>query len=210
MSLRILLAEDHVIVLQGLRAILEKEGFEVVGEASDGREAVRLAEKLRPDLAVIDVAMPLLNGVDAAREIMRASPGTRTVMLSVHSEEHYVIEALRAGATGYLVKTKAAQDLVQAIREVSRGAVYLSPGISRDAVMAYLNGDGALGDPLTQREREVLQLIAEGKTTKEVANVLGISVKTAESHRSRIMEKLDIHETATLVRYAIRQGIIQP
>ena len=210
MSLTILLADDHNIVRQGIRAILERESFEVVAEATDGRDAVAQAEKKRPDVAILDIAMPLLNGVDAAREIMRASPGTRTILLTIHEENQYVVEALRAGVTGYIVKTKAAEDLVKAIREVSRGAVYLSPGISREAVMSYLEGEDADGDRLSPREREVLQLVAEGKTTKEVATVLGISVKTAESHRTRIMEKLDIHETATLVRYAIRRGVIQP
>jgi two-component system, NarL family, response regulator NreC len=210
MRLTILLADDHNIVRQGIRAILEKENLEVVAEATDGRDAVAKAEKVHPDVAVLDIAMPLLNGVDAAREIMRISPGTRTILLTVHEENQYVVEALRAGVTGYIVKTKAAEDLVKAIREVSRGAVYLSPGISREAVMAYLDGKDIPNDRLSPREREVLQLVAEGKTTKEVATVLGISVKTAESHRTRIMEKLDIHETATLVRYAIRQGVIQP
>jgi two-component system response regulator NreC len=210
MRIRILLADDHMMVRQGIRARLEKEGFEVVAEAMDGREAVRLAEKLKPDVAVLDIAMPLLNGIDAAREIRRASPRTKTTLLTVHEENQYVVEALRAGVTGYVVKTKAADDLVKAIKEVSLGAVYMSPGVSREAVRAYLDGTEPSTDGLTPREREVLQLVAEGKTTKEVAAVLGISVKTAESHRSRIMEKLDIHETASLVRYAIRLGVIQP
>jgi len=210
MRIRILLADDHMMVRQGIRALLEKEGFEVVAEAMDGREAVRLAEKLKPDVAVLDIAMPLLNGIDAAREIRRASPRTKTTLLTVHEENQYVVEALRAGVTGYVVKTKAADDLVKAIKEVSLGAVYMSPGVSREAVRAYLDGTEPANDGLTPREREVLQLVAEGKTTKEVAAVLGISVKTAESHRSRIMEKLDIHETASLVRYAIRLGVIQP
>jgi len=210
MRIRILLADDHMMVRQGIRALLEKEGFEVVAEAMDGRDAVRLAEKVKPDVAVLDIAMPLLNGIDAAREIRRVSPRTKTTLLTVHEENQYVVEALRAGVTGYVVKTKAAEDLVKAIREVSQGAVYMSPGVSREAVRAYLDGTEPSSDGLTPREREVLQLVAEGKTTKEVAAVLGISVKTAESHRSRIMEKLDIHETASLVRYAIRLGVIQP
>ena len=210
MRIRILLADDHMMVRQGIRAVLEREGFDVVAEAMDGREAVKLAEKLKPDVAVLDIAMPLLNGIDAAREIRRVSPRTKTTLLTVHEENQYVVEALRAGVTGYVVKTKAADDLVKAIREVSLGAVYMSPGVSRDAVRAYLDGTEPSIDGLTPREREVLQLVAEGKTTKEVAAVLGISVKTAESHRSRIMEKLDIHETASLVRYAIRLGVIQP
>jgi DNA-binding NarL/FixJ family response regulator len=210
MPLRIILADDHLIVRQGLRSILEQEAHTVLGEAGDGREAIRLAQELRPDVAVLDLAMPLLNGLDAAREIVRVSPQTKTILLTMHTEDPYVMEAMRAGVNGYLLKTQAAQDLVQAVREVSRGAMYLSPGISRTVVEAYLAKSELPPDPLTSREREVLQLIAEGKTTKEVAVILGVSVKTAESHRTRIMGKLEIHETATLVRYAIRRGLIQP
>ncbi|HZI92714.1 MAG TPA: response regulator transcription factor [Patescibacteria group bacterium] len=210
MPLRIILAEDHTIVLEGLRALLEKQGFEIVGEAMDGRSAVELARQFRPDIAILDIAMPALNGIDAAREILRASPDTRTIILTIQEDNQYVVEALRAGVSGYLLKTKAASDLVQAIKEVSHGALYISPGLSRDAVKLFLENKDVKSDPLSPREREVLQLIAEGKTTKEVAAILGISVKTAESHRTRIMEKLDIHETATLVRYAIRRGVIQP
>lgn len=209
MRLSIILAEDHTIVLEGLRALLEKEGFDVVGVAGDGRSAVDLARRFRPDIAILDIAMPALNGIDGAREITRVSPDTRTIILTVHEEKQYVVEALRAGVSGYLLKTKAASDLVQAIKEVSRGAIYISPGLSRDAVRSIMDNEDLKIDPLSTREREVVQLIAEGKTTREVGVILGISVKTAESHRTRIMEKLDIHETATLVRYAIRQGVIQ-
>ena len=210
MPIRIILADDHLIVRQGLKNLLEEEGYSVVGEAGDGREAVRLAKDLQPDIAVLDLGMPMLNGLGAAREIPQVSPQTRPILLTMHTEDPYVIEALRAGVKGYLLKTQAAQDLVQAIREVSRGAIYLSPGISRTVVEAYLAKTEFPPDPLTQREREVLQLIAEGKTTKEVAVVLGVSVKTAESHRTRIMGKLDIHETASLVRYAIRHRLVEP
>ncbi len=209
MPLRILLADDHVIVRQGFKLLLEQAGFQVVGEAADGREAVRLAADSRPDVALIDLAMPMLNGLDTCREISKVSPATRTILLTMYSEEQYILEALRAGVTGYLLKAKASTDLEQAIREVSRGAVYLSPAISRNVVQAYLHSGEPLTDPLSPREREVLQLVAEGKTTKEIASVLGISVKTVESHRTRIMAKLNIHETAGLVRYAIRQGLIQ-
>ena len=207
---RIILADDHLIVRQGLKSILEKELYTVVGEAGDGREAVRLAQELSPDIAVLDLSMPLLNGLDAAREIVKVSPQTKVILLTMHTEDPYVMDALRAGIRGYVLKTQAAQDLVQAIYEVSRGSMYLSPGISRAVVEAYLAKSELPPDPLTPREREVLQLIAEGKSTKEVAGVLGVSVKTAESHRTRLMEKLDIHETATLVRYAIRRGLVQP
>src|SRR6266481_668332 len=207
---RILLADDHLIFRQGLKGLLEREGLQVVGEAADGQEAIRRARDLNPDVAVLDLTMPLLNGLDAAREIVRASPRTRPILLTMHSEDPYVMEALRAGIKGYVLKTQAATDLVRAIQEVSRGKVYLSPGVSKTVVEAYLAKTELPPDPLSPREREVLQLVAEGKTTKETARLLGVSVKTAENHRTRIMAKLDIHETAGLVRYAIRQGIIQP
>jgi DNA-binding NarL/FixJ family response regulator len=210
MSVRILLADDHVVVRQGLRALLEREKLSVVGEASDGQEAVRKVEELHPDIAVVDIAMPLLNGIDACREIVRVSPSTRAIILTMHPEDNYVLEAMRAGVRGYVLKTRASADLVQAIREVSRGNIYLSPGVSEAVVEAYLSKTDVPPDPLSPRERQVLQLVAEGKSTKEVAALLGVSVKTAESHRTRIMSKLDIHETAGLVRYAIKRGLVQP
>jgi DNA-binding NarL/FixJ family response regulator len=209
-ALRVLLADDHAIFRQGLRGLLERENFQIVGEAGDGREAILRATALSPDIAALDLSMPLLNGLDAAREITRASPRTRVILLTMHSEDPYVMEALRAGIKGYVLKTQAATDMVQAIQEVSRGRVYLSPGVSQAVVTAYLARTELPPDPLSPREREVLQLVAEGKTTKEIAGVLGLSVKTAESHRTRIMEKLDIHATAGLVRYAIRRGLISP
>jgi len=210
MSVRILLADDHQVVRQGLRALLEREQFQVIAEACDGHDAIKQARALRPDVAVLDVGMPQLNGLDAAREIIRGVPGVRTVLLTVHTEDTYVMAALRAGIKGYVLKNQAVADLVQAIREVCSGRTYLSPGISRAVVDACLTKSGIPADPLTVREREVLQLVAEGKTTKEVANVLGISAKTADSHRTRMMRKLDIHETASLVRHAIRLGLVQP
>ncbi len=210
MPLRLILADDHKIVRQGLRALLEREGLEVAGEASDGREAVHLARAHGPDVAVLDLSMPLLNGVEAAREILHTRPETGVILLTVHTEEYQVVTALRAGIRGYVIKTQAADELVRAIREVADGGMYLSPGVSRIVVGAYLAGGELPPDPLTPRERQVLQLVAEGRTTKEVAALLGLSVKTAESYRSRIMEKLDIHETAGLVRYAIRRGLIEP
>jgi two-component system, NarL family, response regulator NreC len=210
MPIRILLADDHEIVRQGFRALLERAGFEVVGEAANGQEAVRLAQSLSPDVAVLDLAMPLLNGLDAARVILRDCPSTRVILLTMHTEEHQIVAALRAGVRGYLVKTQAAEDLVQAIRDVAQGEIYLSPRVSKVFVEGYLSRDEPAADPLSPRERQVLQLVAEGKTSKEVATLLGLTAKTAESYRSRIMEKLDIHETAGLVRYAIRSGLIQP
>ncbi|MCI0408792.1 MAG: response regulator transcription factor [Acidobacteria bacterium] len=210
MSLRIIIADDHVMVRQGLKAILEREKYKVVGEASDGREALQQAKSLHPDLCLLDLAMPNLNGIDCAREILKEVPRTRVIMLTMHSEDHYVLAALRSGATGYVVKSRAATDLLQGIREVQRGQFYLSPGVSGAVVAAYLGKSELPADPLTARERQVLQLIAEGKTTKEAASILEISVKTAESHRSRIMQKLQVHETASLVRHAIRLGLTQP
>jgi len=198
------------MVREGLKMLLERAGFKVVGEASDGQEAVRRVRDLGPDVAVLDLAMPLLNGLDAAREIVRVAPRTRPIVLTVHSEEPYVMKALRVGVKGYVLKTQAAPDLVQAINEVSRDRLYLSPGISRAVVEAYLAKTELPPDPLSPREREVLELVAEGKTTKAIARLLGVSVKTAEAHRTRIMAKLDIHETAGLVRYAIRRGLIHP
>jgi two-component system, NarL family, response regulator NreC len=209
MRTRILLADDHALIRQGLKALLEKQGFQVVGEASDGQEALRSVERTQPDVAIIDISMPVLNGVDAARELKKSSPKTKVILLTQHDEDQYVTEALRAGVKGYVLKNQAADDLVHAIREVSRGSVYLSPSISRTVVDAYLSKTYVPADPLSGRERQVLQLVGEGKSTKDVALQLGISVKTAESHRARLMKKLDIHETATLVRYAIRCGLIQ-
>jgi DNA-binding NarL/FixJ family response regulator len=205
----ILLADDHPMFRQGLRALLEREGFDVVGEASDGHEAVRMARQLNPTIAVLDIGMPLLNGIEAARDIHKQANDTEVVLLTMYEEEAYVLEALRAGIRGYVLKAQASQDLLGAIREVQRGAVYLSPGISKAVVDAYVGKSELPKDPLTDRERQVLQLVAEGKTTKEVADVLGLSVKTADSHRTRIMQKLEIHETASLVRYAIRRGVIK-
>jgi len=209
MPTRILLADDHALIRQGLRTLLEGHGFQVVCEASDGQEALRSAQKAQPDVAVLDISMPVLNGVDTARELKKSLPNTKVLLLTQHDEDQYVTEALRAGAKGYVLKSQAAEDLVHAIREVCRGSVYLSPNISRTVVDAYLSKKYASTDPLSGRERQVLQLVGEGKSTKDIATQLGISVKTAESHRARLMKKLDIHETASLVRYAIRRGLIQ-
>jgi len=209
MPLRALLADDHELVRSGLKALLEDDGLTVVAEASNGREAVALAQQHQPDIAVLDLSMPVLNGLDAARQMLRDSTRIRIILLTAHTEPRYVLESMQAGIHGYVLKTQAGADLKSAIAEVSGGSIYLSPRISRAVVDAYKARAATLADPLTLREREVLQLVAEGRTTKEVATVLGISAKTAESHRNHIMKKLDIHETANLARYAIRHGIIE-
>ncbi len=208
MPCRVLLADDHQIVRQGLRGLLEAAGHEVIGEASDGREALRLARMLKPDIAVLDLSMPLLNGLDAARELRRLAPDIRTILLTMYTDKGYVLQALRAGAKGYVLKTQAAEDLISAIREILRGETYLSAGVAASVVDAVLENANAAEDPLTARERQILQLVAEGNTTKEIARLLNVSFKTAESHRNNIMKKLDIHEVAGLVRYAIRQGLL--
>ena len=210
MAIRVLLADDHAVVRHGLRALLEKEGYQVAAEAGDGQDAVRQAPQVHPDIAILDIHMPLLNGLDASRELRRILPGLKVILLTRHDEPQYVTEALRAGVKGYVLKSQAATDLVQAIEQVRRGAIYLSPHISRAVVEAYLSKTAPAADPLTPRERQVLQMVGEGKSTKDVARLLGISTKTAESHRARLMRKLDIHETASLVRYAIRHGLVQP
>ena len=210
MPLQILLADDHVVVRQGLRALLERAGYQVVGEAGDGQEAIHLAEKLQPDVAVLDVAMPLLNGIDAARGITKVSSRTKTILLTMYIQDRNVLEGLRAGVRGVVVKSKAFDELLRAIQTVCKGDAYLSPDVSNVVVGAYLTNSPEQVMPLRDRERQVLQLVAEGKTSKEIATILGISIKTAESHRSKIMERLDIHDTAGLVRYAIRHGLIQP
>ncbi len=210
MHTRVLLADDHALIRQGLKALLEKQGLQVVSEAPDGQEAVRSATKTQPDVAILDISMPVLNGVDAARELTKSSPKTKVILLTQHDEDQYVTAALRAGVKGYVLKSQAAEDLIHAVREVCRGSVYLSPNISGTIVDAYLSKKYISPDPLSTRERQVLQLVGEGKSTKEIAAQLGISAKTAESHRMRLMRKLNIHETASLVRYAIRRGLIQP
>ncbi len=210
MPITVVIADDHPIVRHGLRILLEDEGnHTIVGEASDGHEVVRLVKKFRPDVAILDIAMPLLNGLDCAREIKKGTPDTRIILLTMHNEEPYILQALQAGVEGYLVKTRAASDLVHAISEVRQGRIYLSPCISRTIVDAYLTDAAPPQDVLSLRERQVLQLIAEGKSSKEIAGFLNLSVRTAESHRARIMKKLEIHDTPGLVRYAIRRGLIE-
>jgi len=210
LSIRVLLADDHEIVRQGLKALLLQRGFNVVADVSDGLEAVESARTLRPDVAVLDYSMPAMNGLNAARRIMQVSPETKTLLLTMHAEDRLVLESIRAGISGYLLKSRAALELYEAINEIQRGNTYLSPAISGTVVKAYVAGMETPENALSPREQEVLQLIAEGKTTKEVAVILGIAVKTAESHRTNIMTRLGIHDTAGLVRHAIRTGLIQP
>ena len=210
MSVTVVLGDDHPLVRQGVRRLLEGREFEILGEGSDGLEVIELAQRLRPDIILLDLSMPTLNGLGAVRELTRVAPASKVIVLTMHTEEHYILEALRAGVKGCVSKTQAPEHLLQAIREVCRGGVYLSPSVSGVVVQGYLANTEAPYDPLTDRERQVLQLIAEGKTTKEVAVILGVSVKTAESHRSSLMSKLDIHSTAEVVRYAIRRGMVAP
>jgi len=210
MPIRVLLADDHALVRQSLRSLLEQEGFQVIGEASDGQTALEQARSLEPDIVVMDISMPTSNGIEAARGIHHSCPKTKTIVVTQHEGEQFVAGAVEAGVKGYVLKSQTATDLINAIHQVSRGEVYLSPTISATLADSYRSKAESPKDPLTARERQVLQLIAEGKSTKDVAAILGISTKTAESHRSRLMRKLDIHETASLVLYAVRRGIIQP
>jgi two-component system, NarL family, response regulator NreC len=208
MPIRVLLADDHAMIRQGLKVILEAEGFNVPGEASNGVEAVDLSQKLRPDIVVLDISMPLLNGIDAAREILKARPQTKIILLTAHTQEHYVIQGLRHGVTGYILKENAADELVHAVRAVAGGAIYVTAGVSRAVVQAFSAQKDNSREVLSPRERQVLQLIAEGKSMKDIGALLGVSSRTADSHRSKIMEKLALHDTASLVRYAIDIGLI--
>jgi two-component system response regulator NreC len=213
--LRILLADDHTVVRQGLRKVLEaRPEWQVVAEAGDGREAVRQAEEVKPDVAIVDVAMPLLNGIEAVRQIARKSPGTRLLVLSMHADEAYVTQMLRAGAAGYLLKDSADVDLLHAVESVAAGKSFFSPTIARVIADDYVRNlaDRGITDRyelLSEREREIFQLIAEGKTNKEIAALLFLSPSTVDTHRSRIMEKLDVHSAAEIVLYAVRKGVIR-
>lgn len=206
---RVVIADDHSLFRQGLVALLEREGFEVVGEASDGHEAIRLVKQLAPSIVLLDFSMPLLNGIEATREILKRAPDTHVMLLTMYDDEVNVLESLRAGVRAYILKNQTAMELEGAIREVLRGSIYLSPGISEAVVNACMSKEDKPIELLTDRERQVLQLIAEGHTTKSIASVLYLSVKTAESHRTRIMQRLGIHNIASLVRYAIRRGMIK-
>jgi two-component system, NarL family, response regulator NreC len=209
MPTQILLADDHRLVRDCLKLLLEQAGFKVVAEVENGHEAVKRAEELRPDVALLDAVMPVMNGFDAAREIQKVSPKTKTILVTMHSEQAYILEGVRAGAKAIVLKSHAAEDLLRAIREALSGRTYMSPEVSHVLLEAYQRKAQIRTDPLSGRERQVLQLIAEGKTTKEVAVLFNISIKTVETHRTRIMTKLDIHDTAGLVRYAIRSGLTQ-
>jgi two-component system response regulator NreC len=208
MKKTIVLADDHAMFRQGLSALLEREGYEIVGQATNGHEAIRMVRQLNPLLVILDFGMPLLNGIDAAREILKRSPAAQIILLTMYEDDAYVLEALKAGVRGYVLKSQATLDLVNAMREVLKGSIYLSPGISEAVVKAYVSKRDQPFELLSERETQVLQLIAEGHTTKKIAAQLDLAVKTAESHRTRIMQKLNIHETAGLVRYAIRRGLI--
>lgn len=211
MNVRILLCDDHKIVRDGLRALIEKEGqMEVVGEAQDGREALELIDELSPDVVILDIGMPGLNGIETAREIVAEHPHTKIIGLSMHSDRRFVSEMLKAGASGYLLKDCAFDELARAIRVVIANEIYLSPkiaGVVLDDYVSHLTGGGEAKPALTHREREVLQLLAEGKSTKQIALALGVSSKTVETHRQHIMRKLDVYSVAELTKYAVREGL---
>jgi DNA-binding NarL/FixJ family response regulator len=214
MSIRVLIADDHKIMLAGLRSLLEKQtDFEVVGEADNGRKAVQMAQEKKPDVVVMDVSMPDLNGIEATNQIIESLPETRVIALSMHSDKRFVMGMLRAGASGYLLKDCASQELANAIVQVAGGKKYLSPEITGVVIDDFLLGGGSseevaiAASQLSPREREVLQLIAEGWSTKQIASHLYVSIKTIETHRRQIMKKLDLHSIADLTKYAIREGL---
>jgi len=213
-KIRILVADDHGIVRKGLRFLLDRQpDMEVVGEASEGREAVRLSEELAPNVVIMDVAMPQLNGIDAAAQIIKSNPSIRIVMLSMYADESYLVRALSAGAKGYLLKDSAEVDIVRAVGVVSKGRPFFSPQISQSLLEDYVRTLQQRGlqdsyELLTDREREVLQLLAEGKSNKEVATILDLSTYTVETHRTNLMHKLNLHNTAEIVLYAVRKKII--
>jgi two-component system, NarL family, response regulator NreC len=206
MPLRVVLADDHLVLRQALKALLERRGLEVVADEGDGRAAVEAVRRLTPDVAVLDYAMPVLNGVDAAREIAQILPQVHLILLSGVDDERFVPDALQAGVRGFVQKHQGADELLEAIDEVLRGGLYVSAAASQAIVEAYTGPPPVRAPRLTPREQQVVKLVCEGKTTKQIAEELHISAKTAEFHRGRLMKKLDIHDTANLVRYAIREG----
>jgi two-component system response regulator NreC len=215
MKLRVLIADDHGVVRKGLRLLLQQyREIEVVGEAANGREAVRQADELRPNVILMDVAMPLLNGIDAAEQIRKANDQIGVIMLTMHADEGYLLRALNAGVRGYLLKESAEEDLLQAVQAVSQGKPFFSPAITQTLLEDYMRvlkqeGLSDTFELLTTREKEVLQLLAEGKTNKEVAHILDISLYTVESHRTNFMQKLNLHNTAEIVLYAVRKNLVR-
>jgi len=208
-KIRVVIADDHVIFREATRALLERDGFEVIGEAGDGEMAISLVQELLPDVVVLDIGMPIINGLDAAKTIARDVPGIFMIVLSIHEEEVYMVEALRAGVHGYVLKSQSDSELSQSINAVSLGAIYLAPGISERVINNITGRMPVSSNELTVRERQVLEMVAQGKTTREIALVLHLSPKTIESHRGRIMQKLDLHHTAQLVSYAVRHDFIK-
>jgi DNA-binding NarL/FixJ family response regulator len=207
---RLLMADDHTLVLEGLKRILEDE-FELTGMAENGRELLRMAEELKPDVVLVDISMPLLNGIDATKQLLKVTPQTKVIFVTMHSDSDYVAEAFRAGAAGYLLKRSAASELVSAIHEVMKGRYYVTPLVTREALSPLFGGapePRKLSSTLTSRQREVLQLVAEGRSVKEIAAILAVSAKTVEFHKSALMDRLGIHTTAELTRYAIEHGLI--
>ncbi len=213
-TIRVVLADDHPVVRAGIRAMLERvEGIVILGEAGNGREALLLVEQLQPQLLLTDIAMPDLNGLELTARIAKSHPGVRVIVLSMHSAEEYVWQALRAGAAGYLLKDTDAEEIERAVKEVAAGRSYLTPAVSKQVVENYLQRLGPAAKPadlLTPRQREILQAVAEGQTTKEIAQAFGISVKTVETHRTQLMQRLNIDNIPGLVRYAMRAGIVPP
>jgi DNA-binding NarL/FixJ family response regulator len=211
--LRILLADDHALFRAGMKSLLnDLPDVEICAEAKDGRETLEQVEIHRPDVVLIDIAMAGMNGIEATSRIVRSHPQVKVMILSMHTTEAYVLEALRAGAVGYLIKDADTEELAMALKAIRRGETYLSPPVSRHVISEYVRrtgGEANLMDTLSPRQREILQLIAEGNTTKDIANLLNLSVKTVDTHRTQLMDRLDIHDVAGLVRFAIRSGIIQ-